>query len=44
MDLPKTSGDVLAQPTCARIFAVLVERKGVADTEELAEHLGLHPT
>ncbi|HVC07047.1 MAG TPA: helix-turn-helix domain-containing protein [Solirubrobacterales bacterium] len=43
MDVPNTGGDVLSQPTRARIFAVLVERKGAAGTEELAEQLGLHP-
>lgn len=43
MDVPNPSGDVLAQPTRARIFALLVERKGAAGTKELAGHLGLHP-
>lgn len=33
----------LSQPTRAQIFAVLVEKRGAAGTEELAEHFGLHP-
>ena len=44
MDLPGPSAeDVLAQPTRARIFALLAELKGAAGTEELAERLALHP-
>ncbi|MGH2966361.1 MAG: helix-turn-helix transcriptional regulator [Solirubrobacterales bacterium] len=43
MDLPNPSEDVLAQPTRARIFALLVELKGAAGTAELARRLGLHP-
>lgn len=43
MDLPGSSGDVLAQRTRARIFACLVERRAPASTEELAGRLGLHP-
>lgn len=43
MDLPGSSGDVLAQPTRARIFALLVERRGAIGTEALAEQLDLHP-
>ena len=33
----------LAQPTRAQIFAFLVERRGPAGTEEIAERFGLHP-
>jgi predicted ArsR family transcriptional regulator len=43
MDLPGSSGDVLAQPTRARIFAAMVEQRTPVGTEELAERLGLHP-
>lgn len=43
MDLPQPPEGALAQPTRARIFAFLVERRGPAGTEELAEGLGLHP-
>ncbi|MGH2973897.1 MAG: helix-turn-helix transcriptional regulator [Solirubrobacterales bacterium] len=43
MDLPSPSGDVLAQPTRARLFAVLVELKRAAGTEELADRLDRHP-
>ena len=43
MDLPQPKGDVLTQPTRARIFALLVELRGAAGTDELAERLGLHP-
>jgi predicted ArsR family transcriptional regulator len=35
--------DVLAQPTRARLFALLAELRRPAGTVELAEHLGLHP-
>jgi predicted ArsR family transcriptional regulator len=35
--------DVLAQPTRARLFALLSELKRPAQTEELAERVGLHP-
>jgi predicted ArsR family transcriptional regulator len=35
--------DVLAQPTRARLFALLGELKRPAGTVELAEHLNLHP-
>jgi predicted ArsR family transcriptional regulator len=35
--------DVLAQPTRARLFALLSELKRSAGTVELAERLGLHP-
>lgn len=43
MDLPGSSGDVLAQPTRARVFALLVETRTAIGTEQLAERLGLHP-
>ncbi len=44
MDLPGSSDDdVLAQPTRARIFALLVERRASVGTEALAEQLDLHP-
>lgn len=36
-------GDVLAAPARSRIFALLVERGGAADTSDLAAALGLHP-
>lgn len=35
--------DVLAQPTRARLFALLGELKRPAETVDLAERLGLHP-
>jgi predicted ArsR family transcriptional regulator len=44
MDAPDPSArGVLAQPTRARIFALLVELRGAAGTEELARRLDLHP-
>ena len=43
MDVPMPGEGPLAQPTRAQIFAVLVEKRGPAGTEELAEHFGLHP-
>src|SRR3954452_6861596 len=43
MDLPVPAEDALAQPTRAQIFTFLVERRGAAGTEEVAEHFGLHP-
>ena len=43
MDVPSRPGDALAQPTRARLFALLSELRRPAPTEELAEHLGLHP-
>jgi predicted ArsR family transcriptional regulator len=43
MDVPSTPGDVLAQPTRARLFALLGELGGPAATDELAERVGLHP-
>ena len=43
MDLPGSGEDPLSQPTRARIFALLVERRSEARTEEIAERLDLHP-
>ena len=43
MDVPSRPGDALAQPTRARLFALLSELRRPAPTEELAERLGLHP-
>lgn len=43
LDLPGDSGYVLAQPTRARVFAELVQRRTAVGTEELAEKLDLHP-
>lgn len=43
MDLPSKPDDVLAQPTRARLFAVLSELSRPASTEELAALLELHP-
>ena len=45
IDLPAVAGpdDALAQPTRARLFALLSESGHPAGTAELAEHLGLHP-
>jgi predicted ArsR family transcriptional regulator len=43
MDLPLLAEDALAQPTRAQIFTFLVEKRGPAGTEEVAEHFGLHP-
>jgi predicted ArsR family transcriptional regulator len=40
---PRSADDVLAQPTRARLFALLVELKRSAGTAELATRLGLHP-
>jgi predicted ArsR family transcriptional regulator len=42
MDVPKIPGDVLAQPTRARLFARLGELRRAASTDELARELGLH--
>ena len=42
MDVPTQSADALAQPTRARLFALLVELRRPAPTTELAERLGLH--
>jgi predicted ArsR family transcriptional regulator len=46
MDLPKASAasTVLAQPTRAQIFELLVDRRRGVRIEELAELLGLHPS
>jgi len=43
VDVPNRTGDALAQPTRARLFALLGELRRPAPTEELAERLGLHP-
>ncbi len=44
MDLSRASSDdVLAQRTRARLYALLAELRRPATTNELAEHLGLHP-
>lgn len=43
MDLPSPAEGALAQPTRARIFAFLVEKRAPADTAEIAAHFGLHP-
>jgi predicted ArsR family transcriptional regulator len=43
MDVPLPGEGPLSQPTRAQIFAVLVERRGPAGTDELAAHFGLHP-
>jgi predicted ArsR family transcriptional regulator len=43
MDVPRRPGDALAQPTRARLFALLADLRRPAPTEELAERLGLHP-
>ncbi len=42
MDVPTRPGDVLAQPTRGRLFALLSELRRPASTEELAQELGLH--
>lgn len=43
MDIPSTVEGALAQPTRARIFSFLVEKRAPADTAEVAAHFGLHP-
>jgi predicted ArsR family transcriptional regulator len=43
VDVPSRPGDALAQPTRARLFALLSELHRPAPTEELAERVGLHP-
>jgi predicted ArsR family transcriptional regulator len=43
MDVPSPVPDALAQPTRARLFALLGSLHRAAPTEELAERLGLHP-
>ena len=42
MDFPARGDDALAQPTRARLFALLGELRRPAGTEELAEHVELH--
>jgi predicted ArsR family transcriptional regulator len=42
MDLPGPPDDLLAQPTRAKLFAMLSELRRPAGTEELATALGLH--
>ena len=41
---PEGQGDVLAQPTRARLFARLASLSRSAGTDELAAELGLHPS
>jgi predicted ArsR family transcriptional regulator len=43
MDAPAIPGDPLAQPTRARLFALLGESRRPMSTDELAERLQLHP-
>lgn len=43
MDLPRPTEGALAQPTRARIFALLVDKRAPLDTAEIAAHFGLHP-
>ena len=43
MDVPPTPVDALAQPTRARLFALLGELRRPAGTDELARRLELHP-
>jgi predicted ArsR family transcriptional regulator len=43
MDLPRPTEGALAQPTRARIFAFLVDKRAPADTREIAAAFGLHP-
>jgi predicted ArsR family transcriptional regulator len=43
MDAPRAKQDLLVQPSRARIFDFLVERRGEAGTDEIARRLGLHP-
>jgi predicted ArsR family transcriptional regulator len=43
MDLPTRPDDALAQPTRARLFAILSELRRPTSTDELAERLSLHP-
>jgi predicted ArsR family transcriptional regulator len=42
--MPDGPGDVLAQPTRARLFARLATLERAAGTDELAAELGLHPS
>lgn len=43
MDLPRSTDGALAQPTRARIFAFLIDKRAPADTQEIAAAFGLHP-
>lgn len=43
MDVHARPDDALAQPTRARLFALLSELRRPVPTEELAERVGLHP-
>jgi predicted ArsR family transcriptional regulator len=43
MDVSQPSADVLAQPTRARLLELLAELRRPAATQELAQHLTLHP-
>jgi predicted ArsR family transcriptional regulator len=43
-DVPDGTGDVLAQPTRARLFARLATLERAAGTDELAAELELHPS
>lgn len=43
VDVRSRPGDVLSQPTRARLFALLAELRRPAPTDELAERLELHP-
>jgi predicted ArsR family transcriptional regulator len=43
VDVPRRPGDTLAQPTRARLFALLSELRRPAGTDELATRLDLHP-
>ncbi len=43
MDVPVPSDDLLAQPTRARLFELLVDLRTGAETDLLAERLDLHP-
>jgi predicted ArsR family transcriptional regulator len=43
MDVPIPPDDALAQPTRARLFAMLSELRRPTSTDELAERLSLHP-
>ena len=42
VDVPAARSDALAQPTRARLFALLAEMRRPASTAELARHLSLH--
>lgn len=43
MDVPRATEGALAQPTRARIFSFLVDKRAPADTAEIAAAFGLHP-